>query len=233
MKKTLLVLSVVFLLTSCVVTSNIDLSENNANARVEATEFFSLLLEDLSSFTRTEEDISLMNQSMSDFVLQLLQTRNVYDLDFSKEEDKEYYNLSFSFTELESLLSALSGQNDQSILTVEEDDLSKIIKLDISMSNYDQLEEMVPFLKQEDIAVYCARYNQDYTEEEYLTMMNFIAGEEAEEGIKSSYVRLNLTLPNQIIKTNGNIISSDCVSFEFKMIDFLLLHSPITFYCKF
>lgn len=224
MKKLVLLLTAVFLFTSCVVTSNLDLQKNNCDTEIKATPFFSEVIEDLASFTRNPDGKSLMQNAVESFAERLGECPSVYSVSF--EDDSE---ISFEFADFKTLVKELTDEKNQNVLTFEDNCLN----LNINMDNYSQVKEMVPFLALEDIAVYCAEYNEDYSEEEYLTMMEFIAGPDSREGILSSYVSLVINTPSEVKDTNGNLLNADTVEFRFPLIDFLLLHSPISFYCKF
>ena len=232
-KKTLALLIIAFLLCSCVVNTNTMLSgtENKSgrfDTSVQASDFFSVLIEDLASFSRSD-NTGLIYGAVSDFINIVNGCTASSNVGATKEEGKENYTISFDFSDLNSLVAQLCKHKDQTVLKVSDGR----IDFNLDINNYNFLEEMVPFLKIEDIAVYGPAYNQDYSQDDYLTMISFIAGDEAPEGILSSYVRINIKLPSAVKTTNGTVVDKNTVMFEFPLIDFLLLHNPINFYCTY
>lgn len=226
MKKLILCALISVFLCSCVVTTTLSQGEESyvSDTDIKATDFFSGILEDLSSFQRDPNGKSFMELSVDSFTEQLSASALAYDIEKSGQ-----YKIRFSFEDFNKLLKYLSQSESQSIITITDNSLV----LNISMDNYDELKKIVPFLAQKDIEVYCAEYNTDYSEEDYLTMMEYIAGPESREGILSSYVSLTFNTPSGIKSTNGIKTSENSVVFTFKLIDFLLLKDPIYFFCEF
>lgn len=226
MKKLVLATLISVFLCSCVVTTTLTQNEKSyaSDTDIKATDFFSGILEDLSSFQRDSSGKSFMDLSVQSFTEQLEASGLAYDIEQSGQ-----YKIKFEFEDFNMLLQFLSQSESQSILNISETSL----ELNISMDNYEELKRIVPFLAQEDIEVYCAEYNQDYSEDDYLTMMEYIAGPESREGILSSYVSLTFNTPSEIKNTNGIKTSQNSVVFSFSLIDFLLLKEPIYFFCEF
>ncbi len=220
----------VLLLSSCTVGSNLTFKTdgNFSSTDIKASDFFSGLIEDLASFKRNESNKSLLEESIDTFTDELNRSPFAYDISV-----KDNYVIDFSFKDFNSLVSYLCADTKQDVITLTDNGQHKVLKLKISMENYETLKKIVPVLADENIAVYCAEYNADYSEEDYLTMMEYIAGEKAREGILSSYINLSVTTPSEIVSTSGEKVSDTCAVFSFKLIDFLLLKSPIEFYCEF
>ena len=226
MKNLLYCALIAVFLSSCVVTANLDLSGETGTSEndIKATDFFNGIIEDLSSFKRDSSGLSLMDLSVKSFEDLLKGSSEAYDVSVT---DK--YDICFSFDDFNALVRSLSSMEKQSVLFLEDDRLV----LDINIDNYAELKRIVPFLAQEDIEVYCAEYNRDYSEDDYLTMMEYIAGPQARDGILSSYVSLLFSAPSEIKTTNGKKINSTQVEFTFPLIDFLLLQKPVYFFCEF
>lgn len=230
MRKVILLFLTVLLLSSCAVSSALELETQKSGSfetDIEANDFFCGIIEDLASFTRSS-DRSLLETATEDFVRSLRFSPYASSASYTKHDDSESYTVNFEFSALRQLVDYLASDTKQTVLTLSDDSLV----LDINISNYSQLQKMVPFLADENIEVYGPLYNQDYEVDDYLLMMAFIAGDDAPDGIMSSEISISFKAPSAITHTNGNLTAEDEVSFVFPLIDFLLLKNPIHFYCQ-
>ena len=140
----------------------------------------------------------------------------------------------FSFADFNKMVLWLTQNPQQSVLTLKTtENNTRKLELNININNYSELQQIIPFLADKDIEVYGPTYNQDYTQEDYIEMMEFIAGDGAREGILSSHIDIQLNLPSSVINTNGTQVSSTCVAFSFPLIDFLTLKEPIQLFAEF
>ena len=61
-------------------------------------------------------------------------------------------------------------------------------------------------------------------------MIVFSLGEEAPESLKTSYITIDLKLPGDVLTVNGAVkTAKDSIRYSFRLIDFLLLSSPLKF----
>lgn len=159
----------------------------------------------------------------------LINTGAVSDVKSSKTGEHTY-EISFDFRDLNTFISRLSSDFNQNLIKITDNSLD----ISISMENYDTLCSMIPILKDPNLEVYGPVYNNPpydtRTEEEYLYMIDFIFGS-GSQSIKESKITLNYTAPSAIKESNGKTVSQNTVEFSFPLIDFILLHEPIEFYC--
>ncbi len=240
-----LVLFLIFAFTfsSCVVTQNINYTSSSplkgsSKTDLQVYDFFVGVVEDMYSWSDDKGD-PIIDVAISNFSENLSKTDYAYSVNFKPVEDNKYLG-TFGFTDFQKLIKQLSSDYpDQDLITINETSSYKELKLNISLSNYDVLCKIVPFLAEESFMVWGPIYNNppyDYlTEDDYKELVSFILGEDGPESIDNSSVTIHLSLPAgmKIQLTNGKKIGNGEVEFTFPLIDFLLLHKPITFYVRF
>lgn len=243
MRKIVCSLLLVFLLCSCTVVQNLNF-ENNTNysgssiTLFSTDEFFVNVLEDLSSWQENGNNDPILDVAVSEFEYNLILSDVTNNVVFNKLDDNTYGG-SFTFDSFEQLTKDLTDNYpDQNLVKIEqlEDEKSRFV-LNISLETYNVLEAVVPFLTDDNFKVWGPVYNNppydEITEEDYKDMVSWVLGEEGPESIDNSMVAIRLNLPKPVLETNGNLIDEKTVEFSFPLIDFLLLHEPIIFWCEF
>lgn len=231
------------LLVSCSVTQTVSLGSSygalrgSSQTQISATDFFVGVVEDLSSWKANGNNDPVMDVAVSEFAQNVNNSQASSSVSFRKTGDNDYSG-NFSFSDLEKLVSDLCLNNSsQNLITVRREGSRTRIKLLISLENWDTLTQVVPFLADRNFAVWGPVYNNpphDYlTEEDYKELVAFILGEDGPDAIDASRITIRLNLPSEVKSTNGTIVSKNTVEFSFPLIDFLLLHNPIEFWCEF
>ena len=231
------------ILVSCSVTQSVSLTpsygvlKGNSQTQISATDFFVGVVEDLSSWKANGNNDPVMDVAVSEFAQNVKASPASDSVSFRKSGENSYEGV-FSFSDLEKLVSDLCLNNPaQTLITVNREGSRIRIKLLISLENWDTLTRVVPFLADRNFAVWGPVYNNpphDYlTEDDYKELVAFILGEDGPAAIDSSRITIRLNLPSEVKSTNGTVISKNTVEYSFPLIDFLLLHSPIEFWCEF
>lgn len=242
MKKRLAFLLLVLLvLTSCSVTQGMSFGSTsplsgNAASDITVSNFFINVVQDLSSWQDTGHNDPVTDVAISDFATNLASNPYASNVSFTKEGEYGYKG-NFSFSDFEKLVASLCAQNpNQKLITVTREKGTVRIELNISLENWDDLTKIVPFLAERNFAVWGPVYNNppyDYlTAEDYKELVGFILGEDGPGAIDESSITIVLSLPAKATLTNG-VVKDNTVTFTFPLIDFLLLHEPICFYCEF
>jgi len=123
--------------------------------------------------------------------------------------------------------------NNQSIVRLYNRNGKTRVEININMDNYEQLTRIIPFLADPNFEVYGPLYNHDLTEDEYLEMVSFILGEQCPDSIAASSIRIQVVAPKAVTSHNGKARNSKTIEFSFPLIDFLLLHEPISFFLEY
>ena len=231
------------LLVSCSVTQSVSLNSSygalrgSSQTQISATDFFVGVVEDLSSWKANGNNDPVMDVAVSEFAQNVKASSASSNVSFKKSAENSYEG-SFSFSDLEKLVSDLCLNNpNQTLVTVRREGGRTRMKLLISLENWATLTQVVPFLADRNFAVWGPVYNNpphDYlTEEDYKELVAFILGEDGPDAIDASRITIRLNLPSEVKSTNGTIVSKNTVEFSFPLIDFLLLHTPIEFWCEF
>lgn len=90
------------------------------------------------------------------------------------------------------------------------------LRLNINKDNYMDLKAFLPILENETFYSYTARFNEDTTEEEYLELIGYVLSENASASLKECKISINLK------------DESSVHNLSFTLLDFLLLHTPLT-----
>jgi len=221
----------VLLLCSCVVTQSIDFNNKEGSTSLKANEFLVSVLEDLSCWTDQEGSDAFFDVAVTG-VAKSIASSNCSRFVYINKSDDGSYMINFGFSNFLSLINQLSKDSNQDIVSIKEKDGYTTVSFKLSMENYESLKKIIPLLEDPNFEAYGPIYNNppyDFrTEEDYLYMMEFIFGEGAKT-IADSTINIIIDTPSSIISTTGTMVSDTSTSFEFRLIDFLLLHNPITF----
>lgn len=229
---------VAFLLSSCKVSNQITFSntskmEGKDHINLDVSDYFVSVLEDLSNWDVSGQSDAITDVTMNDFVQNLKNSRTSSNVNFNKTNENSYIG-DFSFTDFNTLVIDLAnGNKNQSIIKTTKNGNKTHVEIKISLENYEELTQIVPFLANPNFEVYGPLYNHDLTKEDYLEMMGFILGEECPEEIENSTITIQVIAPKTVTQHNGVSKNSKTVEFSFPLIDFLLLHEPIYFYLEY
>lgn len=227
MKKLVYILLIALLLVSCSVTSNMVFTDDNLDGSmdidVRTSELFKGIIEDLSSWQ--DDSLDILELGMKDFADNLEEKENTGLVSF--EYSLGNCKLNFDFTDFQNLVTSLAGKKYNKLLSIKNNGKTTSIEVKIDIDTYSQLEDAVPFLKEENVAVYGPRYNQELSEQDYYDMMQFIFSEEIPEKIQNSEIKIDMEFPRPVISTNGKLNTETGLEFTIPLIDFLLLHDPI------
>lgn len=243
MKKVLpliILILLVSLIPSCRVTSSLnfdDGSSGSASSAFSTTPFFEGVLEDLSSWKDSGANDPVMDVAVSSFEQNLVSSRYAQHVRISKTGEHTYTAF-FSFSDFNALVEDLSAeQKDQDLLVLKNNGSSSRFELKLNLENYSVLSSVLPFLAEPNFEVWGPVYNNppyDYlTEEDYKDLVSFVLGEDGPQSIDSSVIEIRVSTAQSIKDTNGELLSPTEVLFSFPLIDFLLLHEEILFYCEF
>lgn len=208
MKKLFIVLLTTLLLTSCMVSEKMTLNNSlkgESESKIEVDDFFTLLLEDFSSFS--EEDASIMDSSLVNLAYLVSDSPSSSFVTLYKENDN--YNLSFQFDNLITLLEDLNESKGNTIIKKE----NNTLLFNLNIDNYHELKEAIPFLQDPNFEVYGPEYSYGMSKEEYCEMIGYLLGDDAPSSLDKSSISIEI---------NGE-------TFSYPLIDFLLLNNPITF----
>lgn len=234
MRKRVLLLPLLLLiaLSSCVLYQGLNVAPKGsgwATTDLTAFPFFINVLEDFQPFIPADEEMTIMDSFIDDFVNQLLIASSASNISMMKLGEGGYF-IDFTFSSLEQLLEDLNERQKQTIVKIEEQGARSTLKIYLDLNNYPQLEKIIPFLGDPNFETFGPRYNEGMSEEEYLDMISYILGEEGPPAINESTISLIVTTPKPFIAQQGGIReSSSTIRFEIPLIEFLLLAHPIEF----
>lgn len=221
-------LMLLLLLTSCVVTESITAStgySGSSKTDITVDPFFLTVLEDFSSFT-SGDGYTIMDDAMVGFASSLNSSSAASSVSLLSGGDGKRYVISFDYSSLEKLLKDLNDGKSNTLFTITSSSLS----FKLTMENYDELKNVIPFLSDENFEVYGPEYSNGMTEEEYTDMITFLLGEESPEALENSYVTVLITVPGTITSVTGAVKTGTSTAvYTFPVIDFLLLNDPLSF----
>ena len=227
MKKAFLVLATSLLLFGCTVTEMASVSSGTKGTSltdIYVEDYFIDVLTDFAEFMPSSDE-SIMDSAISTFASQLNDAPSATSVAAVKS-DGNNYSVYFDFSSFEKLAGELSGGKSNTIIKQSANSLSFYVDI----NNYEELEAVVPFLADPNIEVFLAKYNIGYSEEDYMDMIVFSLGEEAPESLRNSMITINIQLPGKVTSITGAVKTSDTsVRYAFRLIDFLLLSSPLSF----
>lgn len=215
------------LLSSCTVTEVLQVSsgsESSSMTDINVQQYFVDVLTDFSEFLPSGSG-NIMDEAVSSFASQLSASGEAGDVRFIKTGENSYTGV-FTFDSFEDLATALAGGESQSIIRQDDHSLEFYVDID----NYSELENIVPFLADPNIEVFLAKYNEGYSEQDYMDMIVFSLGEEAPESLSTSLITINGSVPGRITSISGaEQTGAGTFSYSFPLIDFLLLSEPLQF----
>lgn len=218
----------IILLSSCVVSESLTTTtgySGSSKTNLTVDDFFLSVLEDFSSFN-TGEGYSIMDDAMVGFSNKVHSSENASSVNLLSDGSGKRYILSFDYSSLSGLMKDLNNGEDNSLLKVTE----KSLAFNLSMDNYSELKNVIPFLSDKNFEVYGPEYSNGMTEDEYMDMISFLLGEDSPEALNNSLVTIEITTPQAITKISGAMKNgTNKAVFSFPVIDFLLLNEPISF----
>lgn len=217
------------LLSSCTVTETLNTTtgySGSSKADVTVDEFFLSVLEDFSSFS-SNSGYSIMDEAMAGLSSRINSSSSSSNVSLLTDGKSKRYVLSFDYSSLTSLIKDLQGAGKtNTILSLSSSSFSFFLSLD----NYDELKDVIPFLSDPNFEVYGPEYSNGMSEEEYKEMISFLLGEDSLEALEKSKVTIVINTPGTITKISGAKKSGEKAAiFTFPVIDFLLLNKPIQF----
>lgn len=239
--------------SSCAVQQSISNTESYTSFTVYP--FLENLTSDVASWAAFENRDEFFEKNLMFFAENLEDNYGTSYVDLRKKYDAEgpkVYGVYFSFESLEALSEnilkntvseneSVSGREEKHFISFTETEGAKRFDITISLETWEELSRLIPLLKEPNLEVYGPVYNNPpygtKTEEEYYYMIDFIFGSGSED-IKKSWVDIRFKAPGAIKDTNGTAINTsesetaDSVEFRIPLIDVLLLHEPIHFFCE-
>ena len=136
------------------------------------------------------------------------------------------YIISLDFSSLEKLVADLNGGKGNSLLIISDNKMT----LNLTYDNYEELEDVIPFLSDPNFEVYGPRYSNGMSEEEYMDMISFLLGEAGPEALKKSFVSIEIETPGDITAIKGAMKTGERKAvYSFPVVDFLTLNNPLSF----
>ncbi|MFA7108848.1 MAG: hypothetical protein WC162_06855 [Sphaerochaetaceae bacterium] len=224
------------ILSSCTVTQNISLENDNHGTTtmlLYADEFFNGVLQDLSPYLGTnQQDESVLENAVENMAQKIEQSPSVSDSFFFKADENNYLG-NIKFLDINSLLDYLTDMKDQNLFIISnnEEKGQSHLEININMDNWDKLCIILPFLSEENFEVYGPVYNNGLSQEDYLDMIGFILGEDGPDKIKDSEINLIFQAPSEIQSSDGEMLEDNITAFHIPLIKLLLLNDPIKLEC--
>ena len=227
MKRLFLILSIaIFLFSSCSVTQSFSLSKSGGSSLsdIKVDQFFLDVLEDFSDFT-PQGDYSIMDEAMVNFADKLNSSSASSNVKLRTDGNSRYI-ISLDFSSLEKLVADLNGGKGNSLLAISDNKMT----LNLTYDNYEELEDVIPFLSDPNFEVYGPRYSNGMSEEEYMDMISFLLGEDGPEALKKSFVSIEIETPGDITAIKGAMKTGERKAvYSFPVVDFLTLNNPLSF----
>lgn len=221
---TLLVLST----TSCTIQQHLTLNNTHSGSsqsNLVVSDFFIDVLDDMNVFLEGEDSSSFIAHSVNQVATNLLYSATATSVGTHTTDNN--YTLVFDFRNFNRVLDALSGYEKQTIVYVDE----RSMKFSLSMDNYDQLENMVPFLVDPNFETFGPKYNEGMSSDDYLEMMSYIFGKGAIGALEDGVISLEIRTPSPIQEiTHAYKVDSFTARFDIPLVTFLLLEKPIECY---
>ena len=228
MKRLFLILSIaIFLFSSCSVTQSFSLSKSGGSSLsdIKVDQFFLDVLEDFSDFT-PQGDYSIMDEAMVNFADKLNSSSASSNVKLRTDGNSTRYIISLDFSSLEKLVADLNGGKGNSLLAISDNKMT----LNLAYDNYEELEDVIPFLSYPNFEVYGPRYSNGMSEEEYMDMISFLLGEDGPEALKKSFVSIEIETPGDITAIKGAMKTGERKAvYSFPVVDFLTLNTPLSF----
>ena len=227
MQRFLPLLTSCLLLAGCTVTQQLSIGQADgdhvATSYVQTTPFFVDVAGDFDTFSDPDDPEISVDRLMEELADSFRKGNGVHDLELHKRGDGSYM-LFFTFHDVARLLEDLGSSKDQDILTLS----GKTLRLHLSIDNYPELEKVIPLLASEDFKPFGPLFNQGISEEEYLEMLSFMLGDEAPEEVRKSTITLQIETPTPLVAVEHMHQEGEKqASFSFKLIDLLLLATPL------
>ncbi len=105
----------------------------------------------------------------------------------------------------------------------------KSLKLHLDRGNFEHIYSLFPILANPVVESFGPLENEGTSEKEYLEMMEFALGEEGPEGIRNSFINLDIKVNGRLLCQSGGTINKGGVSFQIPLIRVLLLDKPLDY----
>jgi len=136
---------------------------------------------------------------------------------------------SFTFRNIEEVF------NNEALLTKAEvmgftcEANQKSLKLHLDRGNFEHIHSLFPILASPVVESFGPLENEGISEKEYLEMMEFALGEEGPEGIRNSFIDLDVKINGRLLSQSGGTMNKEGVSFQIPLIRVLLLDQPLDY----
>lgn len=202
----------IFFIFSCSSTNVVNITKDNVqiNNTIELQKEYYALERDYNTESKDKTNNEILDNLLDNVIFSL----GGYDADIlSKKENSFQININnIDIKTLEEKLNENAPKNNP-ILYRDDDNH---IKLNINVDNYMALSTIMPILENETFMAYTAKYNKDTSESEFKKLIAYAISKDVSDKMEKSKI---------IITLNDNGYTK---TVAFSVLDFLLLHSPIT-----
>jgi len=136
---------------------------------------------------------------------------------------------SFTFRNIEEVFNNEALLTKADVMGFIREDNGKSLKLHLDRGNFEHIYSLFPMLANPVVESFGPLENEDTSEEEYLEMIKFALGEEAPEGIRNSFINLDIKVNGRLLCQSGGTINKEGVSFQIPLIRVLLLDQPLDY----
>ena len=145
---------------------------------------------------------------------EIASTLNKYNIlyDIKNKSDEIYISFTSSRNEIENIIKSITNDPKNPLLYYEDDEL----KVNINRDNYMDLKAFLPLLENETVYSYTAAFNADTSADEYIEIISYVLSEKIATTLEEC--EISFTINDEY----------DSKNISFTLLDFLLLHSPIT-----
>jgi hypothetical protein len=142
---------------------------------------------------------------------------------------KERLDLELGFLSLEDLFAGDPKVQAAGLLTVSRKAGLTTVKIHLDRTNFPQLLELAPFLKNPLFAGLGPQENDNTTEQEYYQMIDLALGEGGAAALKASSIETTINIQGKLVSQTGGTATADGVVFRIPLIRVLLLDKPLDF----
>ena len=103
------------------------------------------------------------------------------------------------------------------------------IRIHLDRSNFDEIQEFLPFLKSPLFEGLAPQEGDVTTEKEYLEMIDLALGEEGSRMLKSSTIETRVAVKGTLVSQQGGSVSGGMVTFRTPLLRVLLLDKPLDY----
>ena len=142
---------------------------------------------------------------------------------------KDRLELELGFRSLQDLFTGDPKLQAAGILSLSSKDGLTTIRMHLDRSNFPQLMEAVPFLKNPLFAGLGPQENDNTTEQEYYQMIDLALGQGGAAALKASSIDTTISLQGKLVSQTGGTPTADGVKFHIPLIRVLLLDKPLDY----